>query len=178
MLIWVDESGCDRRNCVRKRAYGIRGMTPRDHRLLVRGTRYSAIPVMSLDGIRDVYLFEGAMNGEKFEQFVRACLVPILQPFNWVNPNSVLIMDNASIHHVDGVRDLIENQIGVRLFFLPPYSPDLNPVEEVFSQIKAIMKQNDALFQSCTAPRVLLTMAFGMVTQEDSTSYIAHSGYQ
>ena len=178
MLIWVDESGCDRRNCVRKRAYGIRGMTPRDHRLLVRGTRYSAIPVMSLDGISDVYLFEGSVNGEKFEQFVRACLVPILQPFNWVNPDSVLIMDNASIHHVDSVTDLIENQIGARLLFLPPYSPDLNPVEEVFSQIKAIMKQNDALFQSCTAPRVLLTMAFGIVTKEDCSSYITHSGYQ
>lgn len=177
MLIWIDESGCDRRNCVRKRAYSIRGMTPRDHRLLAHGTRYSAIPIMSLEGIHDVCLFEGTVNGEKFEQFISCCLSPIVKPFNWINPHSVVIMDNASIHHVDGVVDLIENQLGARLLFLPPYSPDLNPIEEVFSQVKAIMKQNHTLFQACSAPRVLLTMAFAMVTTEDCSSYIAHSGY-
>lgn len=178
MLVWIDESGCDRRNCVRKRAYGIRGMTPRDHRLLIRGTRYSAIPVMTHEGIADVYLFEGTVNGAKFEQFIRCCLLPILKPFNWVNPCSVVIMDNASIHHVSGVTDLIENQIGSRILFLPPYSPDLNPVEEIFSQVKAIMKQNDALFQACSEPRVLLTMAFGMVSKEDCNSHISHCGYK
>ena len=177
MLIWVDESGCDRRHCLRKRAYSIRGMTPRDQRLLVRGTHYSAIPVVSLEGISDVCIIEGTVNGEKFEQFIRSCLIPILQPFNWINPHSVVIMDNASIHHVDGVTDLIENQIGAKLLFLPPYSPDLNPAEEVFSKIKGIMKQNDVLFQACNAPRVFLAMAFGMVTKEDCCSFITHSGY-
>ena len=82
MFIWIDESGCDRRNCMRKRGYSLRGMTPRDHRLLVHGTRYSAIPVMSLEGIHDVYLAEGNVDGKKFETFVRSCLLPILQPFN------------------------------------------------------------------------------------------------
>lgn len=54
-------------------------------------------------------------------------------------------MDNASIHHVESVTDLIENQAGAKLMFLPPYSPDLNHAEEVFSQVKTIMKQNDSL---------------------------------
>ena len=89
-----------------------------------------------------------------------------------------MIMDNASIHHVENVVDLIENQIGARLLFLPSYSPDLNPVEEVFSQFKTTMKQNDTLFQSCTAPRVFLAMAFNMVTQDNCNSYITHAGYQ
>ena len=178
MLIWLDETGCDRRNCVRKWAYSIRGMTPRDHRLLARGTRYSAIPVLSLDGIHDVCFFEGTVDGGRFEQFLRDCVLPILNPFNWVNPHSVVIMDNASIHHVEGVMDLIENhQEGARLLFLPPYSPDLNPCEEVFSQVKSIMKQNDGVFQSCSASRVLLSMAFSMVTKQDCLSYISHSGY-
>ncbi len=93
MLIWIDESGCNRQNCMRNWAYGMRGVTPRDRRLLV---------------------------------------MPILQPFNWINnPHSVVIVDNASIHHVGGVVDLIENQAGAWLLFLPPYSPDLNPAEEV-----------------------------------------------
>ena len=86
-------------------------------------------------------------------------------------------MDNASIHHVDCVTDLIENQADACLLFLPPYSPDLNPIEEVFSQVKVIMKKNDALFQVTTMPRILLTMAFGIVTKEHCHSYIASSGY-
>ena len=78
MLIWIDESGCDRRNCMRKRGYSLRGLTPKDHRLMVRGTRYSAIPVMSIEGIHNVYLAEGNVNGEKFATFLRSCLLPIL----------------------------------------------------------------------------------------------------
>ena len=57
-------------------------------------------------------IIEGTVNGEKFEQYIRSCLIPILQPFNWVNSHSVVILDNVSIHHVDGVTDLIENQVG------------------------------------------------------------------
>ena len=82
MLVWIDESGCDRRNCIRKWAYSIRGMTPRDHGLLARGVLYSAIPVVSLDGIHDVCFFEGTVDGVKFEYFLRNCVIPI---FNWVN---------------------------------------------------------------------------------------------
>ena len=86
-------------------------------------------------------------------------------------------MDNASVHHVAEVEDLIENQFGARLVFLPPYSPDLNPAEEVFSEVKSIMKQNNALFQVTTNPRFLLATAFSMVTKEDCLKFITHSGY-
>ena len=65
MLLWIDESSCDQRNCNRKRGYSVRGMTPVDHRLLVRGTRYSAIPIMSLEGIHDLYLAEGKVKLSK-----------------------------------------------------------------------------------------------------------------
>ena len=177
MLIWIDESGCDRRDSIRKRGYSFRGMTPRDHRLLSRGKRYSAIPILSIDGIHDLYIIEGTMNGLRFENFLRKCLLPILQPFNWINPSSVVIMDNASIHHVEGVIDLIENQAGAKLIFLPPYSPDLNPLEEVFSQVKNIMRQNFQIFETCRAPRAFLAMAFGMVAPNDCLQYIKHSGY-
>ena len=107
------------------------------------------------------------MTGERFEEFISSTVLPILQPFNWC---SVVIMDNASIHHTDGVVDLIENQAGARLVFLPPYSPDLNPVEEAFSQVKSITKQNDQLFQ--VTARIPLAMAFSLVTQDD---YKIHS---
>ena len=177
MIVWLDESGCDRRNSARKYGYSLRGIPVCDHRILCRGKRYSAIPVMSVEGIHDVYLAEGSVDGDKFEYFVKECLLPVLMNFNGINPRSVVVMDNASIHHVQQVIDLIENQAQARLIFLPPYSPDLNPVEEVFSKIKYIMKQNDKLFQICTAPRVLLLEAFSLVTQNDCVGYIHDSGY-
>ena len=89
-------------------------------RLLIRGTRYSAIPVMSIQGIHDVQIVEGSVNGDKFESFI----TDTLNPFNGSNSLSVVIMDNCSIHHVDRVINLIE-AAQVKLIFLPPYSPDL-----------------------------------------------------
>ena len=117
------------------------------------------------------------MDGVKFEAFVRNCLLPVLKPFNWTNFHSVVILDNASIHHVDAISDIIVDQVGARLLFLPSYSPDLNPLEEVFSKVKGIMKKNNTLFEVSNMPRALLTLAFAMVTNEDCHSYIAHSGY-
>ena len=177
MLVWLDESGCDRRNTIRKYAYSIRGMLLCDHRILCRGKRYSTIPIMSLDGIHDVYITEGTVDGEKFTDFIRKSLLPILFPFKIVNPYSVVIMDNASIHHVDKVQDLIENQAGAKLCYLPPYSPDLMPAEGVFSQIKSIMKENHQLFQACSSPRALLAMAFGMVTVDNCYGHVSRCGY-
>ena len=105
-------------------------------RILVRAKRYSVIPIVSLEGIHDVYTTEGTVNGEKFINFVTRCLLPHLLPFNWINPRSVVIMDNASIHHVDAITALVERQHGAKLCYLPPYSPDFMPAEGVFSQIK------------------------------------------
>ena len=167
MLLWVDESGCDRRDSTRKRGYGFKGTPPTDRHILARGKRYSAIPVMSKGGVYDVYLTEETVNGKCFEQFVSTVVRPIMQPYNWVNNSSVVIMDNAAIHHVEGVVDFIENQAQAGIVFLPPYSPDLNPIEEVFSQVKSILKQNCAYFQVCKDPRTTLAMAFGMVSREN-----------
>ena len=100
----------------------------------------------------------------------------ILNPFNGVNQHSVVIMDHASIHHVDTVQDLIE-RAGARLIFLPPYLPDLNPVEGVFSQGKSMMKENHKLFEVSSCTRRLPTMLFSMVSQQDRNGHISHSGY-
>jgi len=135
MLVWVDETGCDRRNSMRKFGYSVRGIPPRDHRLLARGLRYSGIAVMSLEGMQDVQLVEGTVNGEKFEDFVINTLI-------YLNNNqSVVIMDNCTIHHLDSSYKInIETRAKAKVIFLPPYSPDLMPLEEVFSEIKSIMR--------------------------------------
>lgn len=64
--------------------YSLRGIAPRDHRPLIRGIHYSAILVMSSEGIHDVCLVQGTVDGETFE--TRTHLMPVLQPFNWVDP--------------------------------------------------------------------------------------------
>ena len=78
MFMWIDESRCDRRDTLRKYGYSIRGIPPKSQILLTRGKRYSAIPIMSQEGIHDVCLFEGTVNGDKFEDFLRDYLVPLL----------------------------------------------------------------------------------------------------
>ena len=95
---------------------------------------------------QDVVLAEGSVNGEAFADFIKDSLVPILQPLNCCNPNTIGVMDNASIHHVDEVAELII-QTGALLHILPPYFPDLNPVEQVFSKVKAIMKEMNSSFK-------------------------------
>ena len=131
---------------------------------------------MSVQGIHDVFLAEGSINGQRFEFFIPHYLLPILMPFNGVNPLSVVIMDNASIHHVHSNVQLIES-VGAKVIFLPPYSPDLNPLEPVFGKVMPILNENDSIFQSSSVPRYLLTLTFSMVTQENSLSFSKHCGY-
>jgi len=73
-----------------------------------------------------VYLTEHTVNGTIFEDFVRTSLIPILKPFNETNSHSVIILDNASVHHLDSILIMIYST-GAIVRFLPVYSPDLNP---------------------------------------------------
>ena len=108
MLVWTDECGSDRRNEIRKYGYSLRGMIPVSYSFINRGKRFSAIPVLTTHGIEDVFVTDTTVNGDIFLQFVEQCLVPVLQPFNGSNARSVVIMDNASIHHVEKVIERIE----------------------------------------------------------------------
>ena len=86
----------------------------------------------------------------------------------------MVIMDNASIHHVADVVDCIQ-QTGAIFCFLPPYSPDFNP--EVFSKVKKFLVNNDVAFSTTSSPSILITMAFNTVTIFDCIGYIKHAGY-
>ena len=82
----------------------------------------------------------------------------------------------GSIHHVQSNVQLIEST-GAKVLFLPPYSPDLNPLEPVFGKVKTILKENDPIFQTTSTPRLLLALAFTMVTPEDCFNFSKHCGY-
>ena len=136
---FLDEIGADRRNTLRKYGFSIRGKPAQKHSLLVRGEHVSGITLISVNGLLDVDVVKGSVDGDKFYDFVQKHLLPHLMPFNGVNPHSVVILDNCSIHHVDGIASMIE-EVGALVHFLPPYSPDFNPIEETFSKVKAEMK--------------------------------------
>ena len=96
-------------------------------------------------------------------------------PFDGVNSHSVVILDNASIHHLAAVQELI-NSVGALIKFLPPYSPDLMPLEEVFAEVKQQITDYNHTMQS-TEPTVLITQAFSSVSVSNCLSYVRHAGY-
>ena len=135
MFVFLDETGSDRHNALRKRGYSWRGKPAISHKLLVRGEHLSTIACISVEGVLECTTVTNSVDGDTFYTFVHSRLLPLLMPFNGKNPHSVVKMDNASIHHVDGIKDLITG-VGALLVFLPPY----NPIEETFSKVKTLIK--------------------------------------
>ena len=104
------------------------------------------IAALRMDGITAPWRLDSAMNGDAFLVYVKTQLCPTLKP------DDIVIADNLSSHKVAGVQAWIE-ATGARLVYLPPYSPDLNPIEQAFSKLKALLRKAmarsfDALWQS------------------------------
>ena len=117
MFIFMDETGAERCNLLRKCSYSLRG---KPAEWLLRGERISVISIMSMEGLLGSIVFYGTVDGD--DTYV----------FDGYNPHSVVILDNASVHHVPEV----SKAIGAIVHYLPPYSPDYNPIEELVFQGK------------------------------------------
>jgi transposase len=89
------------------------------------------------------FIMRGSTDGAVFEEFIEQLL-----PFcgRWPEPKSVLVMDNASFHHTERIEQMCHDA-GVKLVYLPPYSPDLNPIEEFFAELKAFIKRHWQIFE-------------------------------
>lgn len=151
-VVWLDETGCDKRDHLRKFGYALRGQRPVYHRMLHRGKRISAVAALCTDGVIALELNDGTFNGDKFTDFILRTLIPQMQQFDGSSERSVLVMDNCSIHYVTPAQEALSDA-GILTVFLPPYSPDLNPMEELFSYIKYYLKDHDELLQSVSDPR-------------------------
>ena len=173
MFVFVDEAGSDQRNKLRRYGYSIRGIPVKTQKFLVRGERISAIACMSSAGLMDVKTLHGTANGEVFYSFVQTHLLPHLMPYNGTNPHSVVVLDNCSIHHVAEVVKSI-NDVGAHVLFLPPYSPDLNPIEELFSKVITTLKSAEDIVHTSDLETLLL-YSFTSVTEEDCMGWINHS---
>lgn len=136
-LVFVDESGCDKRAGFRRTGWSPLGVTPVQISKFHRDKRYQILPAYAQDGIVLRRIFQGSTDGDVFEDFIEQ----LLQHCNrWPKPKSVLIMDNASFHRTDKIQQMCVDR-GVKLVYLPPYSPDLNPIEEFFSELKQYIKR-------------------------------------
>ena len=171
MFVFLDESGADRCNLLRKHGYSLRGIPGRHDTLLVRGERVSALAFMSVNGLLDVDVITGTSNRDSFYDFIHMHLLPQLLPFDGLNPHSVVVMDNCSIHHIEEIRTIIHVEgIGAILHYLPPYSPDLNPIERAFSKVKSELKHLEEDMATCDTPTLLLAA----ITLEDCQGWISH----
>ena len=141
--------------------------------MIVRGERISDIACISVAGLLDVKTVRGTSDGDTFYDFVHTHLLPYLMPFNGKNPHSVVILDNCSIHHIPEVTRMIE-EVGALVHFLPPYSPDFNPIEETFSKVKTTLKSTESIMADITDVETLLLGSFMSVTLEDCQGWIYH----
>jgi transposase len=131
-LVFIDESGA-RTNLVRQYGRCLRGRrlvayAPHGH---WKTTTF--VVALREEGLTAPMVLDGAMNGKAFLAYVRQVLVPTL------HPGDLVVLDNLSSHKAVGVREAIE-QLGARLLYLPPYSPDLNPIELAFSKLKWLLR--------------------------------------
>ncbi|KAF7345996.1 Tc1-mariner class transposase [Mycena venus] len=170
MLMFIDEAAKDDRTLGRSKGWSLRGQRCIQRRAFIRGKRYSILPVITLDGTVAHDIVEGAINSTRFIQFLEEHVIPLTNPYP--GPRSVLVLDNCSIHHAEEVRVLVEDQALCKLVFLPPYSPDLNPIEQAFASIKAFLRRHWK--DSCLS---LIDRACHNITPDKAWGYFRASGY-
>lgn len=120
------------------------------------------------DGMVAPTVFDGATNGELFQAYVEQALVPVLKP------GDIVIMDNLASHKKPAVANAI-GVAGATLMFIPPYSPDLNPIEQVFAKLKAMLRA--MAVRSVDALWKALGSIIGCVSPEECRNFIRHAGY-
>ena len=167
-LIFLDEVGCE---TGMSRAYAY---APRGERAVVsepggKRTRLSLIGAISVTGFLGGLEVEGTVNGDVFEAFVEQIVVPHL------TPRKVVLLDNVSFHHRDSIRELIE-ATGATVKFLPPYSPEFNPIEECWSKVKAWVRKRAA--RTVERLQMAITEAIQRISRKDAQGWFRHAGYK
>ena len=166
-LIFLDESGVNT-NMSRRYARAKGGRRAVDAVPLNKGQSTTILSTMRLDGTTVPTVFPGAVNRDKFKAYLRDCLVPTLRQ------GDVVVMDNLPCHKVDGVSSLIE-QAGASVLYLPPYSPDLNPIEMMWSKLKAFLRMVKA--RTVDSLLAAIPLAFAAVSISDISGWFSAAGY-
>jgi transposase len=167
-VVVVDESG-SRIGMVPLYGRSARGTRVYDRAIRNYGHNISLLASMTTAGMQAAMTVEGAVDESVFETFIEKVLVPTL------HRGQIVIMDNLSSHKSERVEQLI-TQAGCQLLFLPAYSPDLSPIEEAFSKLKAFIRRCRAQ----TLPTLMEAIEYGLdkITASDAQGWFAHAGFR
>jgi transposase len=166
-LVFIDET------CTSTAMVRLRGRSPRGERLIGYAPHGHWKTITFVAGLRlrkmsAPFVLEGAMNGPMFLAYVKQCLAPTLKR------GDIVVMDNLPVHKVAGVQQAIE-AVGATLIYLPPYSPDLNPIEMAFSKLKAHLRKA----AEHTIPGLMrrIGRVVKAFSPQECRNFLRHAGY-
>ena len=151
----------------------LRGRAPRGERLIGKiphghWKMTTFVAALRSNALTAPGVIDGPMNGNAFLAYVEQVLAPTLKP------GDIVVLDNLSAHKVRGVREAIEG-VGARLLYLPPYSPDFNPIEQLFAKLKALLRK--AAERSVEALWNRITSLLGAFPPDECANYFRNAGY-
>jgi transposase len=166
-LVFLDETW------TRTNMAPLRGWAPRGARLAAkvphgRWKTMTLLAALRHDGIEAPWLLDGPIDGARFRAYVEKVLLPQLKP------GDIVVMDNLGSHRGKAVRQAIRG-VGARLLFLPKYSPDLNPIEQVFAKLKHLLRQ--AAARSPEAVLAATGQLLDAFTAQECANYFKNAGY-
>ena len=167
-LVFIDETGATTKMA------RLRGRAPRGERCRApvphgHWKTTTLVAALRLDGMTAPMVIDGAMNGAAFKAYVETFLAPTL------SPGDVVVMDNLPAHKVKDARKAIE-KAKATLLFLPPYSPDFNPIEQAFAKLKALLRK--AAARTVKALHTAIATALDAFTPQECANYFTSSGYE
>src|SRR6266853_5265682 len=167
-LVFIDETAVTTKMV---RHYG---RSPRGERLVAKVPHghwktLTLIAALRIDGLTAPYVVDGAMDGPSFLAYVEQVLAPTLRK------GDIVLMDNLRTHKIDGAREVIE-AAGAKVRYLPAYSPDLNPIEQVFSKLKAALRKGAA--RTVEALWILIGKLVKTFAPDECANYFRHAGYR
>jgi transposase len=167
-LVFIDETA------VTTKMTRLYGRAPLGERLVAKVPHghwktLTLVAACRVDGMTAPYVVDGAMDGPAFLAYVEQVLVPTLKK------RDIVFMDNVRTHKVAGVREAIRTA-GAELRYLPPYSPDLNPIENVYSKLKSALRKGAA--RTVDALTKLVGRSLKAIAPSDCAGYFRHAGYR
>lgn len=166
-LVFIDETWT-KDNMTRTRGRAPRGERLVDYVPHGHWKTTTFVAALRMSGLTAPMVADGPINGPLFLAYVRHQLVPTL------SVGDVVVMDNLSSHKVEGVRKAIE-AVGARLVYLPPYSPDFNPIEQVFSKLKALLRASKE--RTVEDLWIRIGVLLDRFSPDECARYLRHCGY-
>jgi transposase len=166
--VFLDECGVTT-DLLRRYGRSLRGVRLHDHAPCGHWEAQTVIAALRINGMTAPAVFDGPIDAVSFHAYVEQVLVPTLRP------GDVVVLDNLAVHKQPEVRRAIA-AVGASVRFLPPYSPDFNPIEQAFAKLKAFLRA--ARPRSFDDVLALVRIALTLFTPDECQNYVRHSGYR